>query len=232
MCTQLLPNSASASIVSGAGEHAPGDLECPSRRRCHKDKCRSFRAGGQPCGPDGCAAKAGLLVENPSIVAQRAFLTHRLHGRRSASCREGHCRSLKRRGLQCVPGQCVAKFGTVHSAARLHEYAEVHGYGDKKQTAFWELVALISAGEAPSLETLVERGEEASRLAQQQRQYAPSSKWSKRGARKKKQKQKKRQADLHSKEENANAARRRIRLTVQPDCSVLRPVPGLFEVAN
>jgi hypothetical protein len=184
---QLSSNSAQPA------ETAAQSLGCPQRRRCHDGKCRSVRRGGTPCADGECAHKTGCLIDDPSILQQRAFLTHRLHGRHAVRCREGCCRSLKRRGVGCAPGQCLAKFSTVHSANRLHEYVQVHGTKDRAGANYWELVALIAVNQAPSPEALNMRADDAARLAQQQRDYAASNQKRKRRARKKRQKRKKRE---------------------------------------
>jgi hypothetical protein len=220
---QLSSNSA---CLVEAVAHCSG---CPQRRRCHDGKCRSIRRGGAPCAPGECADKAALLIDDPSIVHQRAFLTHRLHGRRPARCREGCCRSLKRRGVPCAPGQCVAKFNTVHSAERLHEYLQVHGTKDKASANYWELVALIAVNEAPSPETLNVRADDAARLAQQQREYAASSQKNKRRGRKEKQKRKKHEAGAAAAVDAAVApdlsaqTDERARLSVQSDSRAKEP---------
>jgi hypothetical protein len=142
------------------------------RRKCREGNCRSVQRGDSPCSLGECAHKAGLLVQNPSITQQRTFLTKRLHGGKPRRCQAGRCRSLKRRGLPCVAGQCVASAKAVHSGARLHEYAQVHGHRDKGGAIYWELVGLTAVREAPSPESLNTRSDDASRLARQQRDYA------------------------------------------------------------
>jgi 4-hydroxyphenylpyruvate dioxygenase-like putative hemolysin len=70
-----------------------------------------------------------------------------------------------------VPGQCVAKFSTASSAERLHEFVETHGYNNKSEGRYWELVGLHQANQAPSTETLNVRAGDATQLARKQREY-------------------------------------------------------------
>jgi hypothetical protein len=95
----------------------------------------------------------------------------------------------------------VANFSSVHSGARLYEYAQVHGHRDKRGANYWQLVGLIAVNEAPSPETLNTRSDDATRLAAQQRTYAYRQ-VGKRQRRKQKQRCKRRQNNS-SAEDNA-----------------------------
>ena len=177
------------------------------RRHCRPGKCRALQyGGGAPCQDGTCAHKAGLLGDDPRVVRQLEFVSERLDVGCPIRCRPGKCRSLARRGLICVPGQCVAKLKTVHSAERLHEFVETHAFNDRAGGRVLEQMALLRANQAASAETLERRGVQAVRVARQQWDYVahnnPSAfndAWLKerqrRRARKEKQKQKKRLAE-------------------------------------
>jgi hypothetical protein len=96
-----------------------------------------------PCQDGACAHKAGLLGDDPRLLRQLEFLSRKLDVGCPIRCRPGKCRSLTRRGLICVPGQCVAKFKSVHSEGRLHEFVETHGGQDKADARVLERVALL-----------------------------------------------------------------------------------------
>lgn len=139
-------------------------------RRCRAGKCRSVRNGGRPCESGSCAAKAGLLQPSTSVLSQLEYLTRKLlDGRRIIQCRPGLCRSLRRRGLCCPPGQCFAKPQFVSLAERLNDYAHVHGYRDKGGANYWQLAASAILGHYHGPDLVHDRVELGEKLSKQQK---------------------------------------------------------------